>query len=569
MDNDDSNGRFIEILLVEDNPDDARRIELMLQSANELYRLHTASSTKSALQQLTTLKVQLMLLDLSLPDSKGVDAVRTLHIARPWVPIIILADQDDEPVVAEAAIAGGHDFLLKEDLTATNLSRVLRYALERRFNEKQLRASQALYQRQSRELNLLNRIISFASASSQELEILRDTCWELAQFYDTIRTLVLLHNFEDSIATVRAEYFQPGMQPVLQQQINLEVESSLTAASLNSHTLILPTIPSSLAQLLTVPNSCKALIQPLVLEGKKIGYFVLCFPSTHAFAASDGQLVATVAEEVGLAMEKMRLHGRLQAYANELEERVQKRTQDLAEANEQLQSLDKLKSKFVSDVSHELRNPITNLTLYLELLEFAPPQKQAKYFATLRTQVRRLSSLVEEILTLSRLENSGFHHLYQPVDLNYLVQQAVNAHTPRAQSKQLKLNFAPTIPLPRVWGEPNQITQIVTNLLDNALNYTGQGVINITTDLQASDENPTVVLGVADSGRGIPEEDLPHIFERFYRGAQVDRDAIVGTGLGLGIVSEIVALHNGRIEVSSTPNQGSHFTVTLPVATDT
>jgi signal transduction histidine kinase len=335
---------------------------------------------------------------------------------------------------------------------------------------------------------------------------------------------------------------------------------------LTQQTLICPRLSADLKLFLTSPEESKAIIHPLTLEGENIGFFVLNLPSTYELAVSDVRLLAMVAEEVELALTKIRLHGRLQAYANKLEDRVQERTQALAEANEQLKSLDKLKSKFVSDVSHELRNPITNLTLYLELLEFAKPEKQPKYFSILRNQVRRLTSLVEEILTLSRLENQSYQHLYQPIDFNYLIQQVIVAHKPRAQNNQIKLFFQPTIPLPPVWGELNQITQIVTNLLDNALNYTAEGTITVTTDLLENDSETEIVLNVSDSGIGIPEEDLPYIFDRFYRGSQINRDNNMGTGLGLGIVNEIVALHNGRISVSSTPNQGSTFTVILPAA---
>ena len=140
------------------------------------------------------------------------------------------------------------------------------------------------------------------------------------------------------------------------------------------------------------------------------------------------------------------------------------------------------------------------------------------------------------------------------------------AHKPRAQNNKIKLHFEPTTPLPPVWGEPNQITQIVTNLLDNALNYTSEGTITVATELQKNGSETEILLQVSDSGIGIPEEDLPHIFDRFYRGSQINRDKTMGSGLGLGIVNEIVSLHNGRITVSSIPNQGSTFTVFLPAA---
>ena len=563
---DGPNGRNVDILLVEDNPGDVRRIELMLNSLEDTYRLHTASSVKSAHQTLSNQPVQIILLDLTLPDSDGLQTIRTMHATYPRVPIVVLTGLNDKQVAADAAAAGAHDYLVKHDLDPANLWRVLRYTLERCLHEEQLRASQRAYQRQARELNLLNRIISAASASNDEQSILDVTCFELAQFYNALRVLILVRHHQDSLVTVQAEHHHPDMPPRKHNQLNLDVEVHFSAVLLTQQTLICPQLSTNLKLFLTSPEDSKAIIHPLTLEEENIGFIVLNLPSAYELAVSDVRLIAMVAEEVELALTKIRLHGRLQAYANELEDRVQERTQALAAANEQLKSLDILKSKFVSDVSHELRNPITNLTLYLELLEFAKPEKQPKYFSILRNQVRRLSSLVEEILTLSRLESQTHHHLFQPIDFNYLIQQVIVAHKPRAQNKQVKLHFAPTTPLPPIWGEPNQITQIVTNLLDNALNYSAEGIITVTTELQQSEANGEIILTVSDSGMGIAKEDLPYIFDRFYRGSHIDRDKMVGTGLGLSIVNEIVALHNGRISVSSSPNQGSTFTVALPVA---
>ena len=109
------NGRNVDILLVEDNPGDIRRIALMLDMLQDTYRLHTASSVKSAHQTLSNQPVQIILLDLSLPDSDGLQTIRTMHATYPWVPIVVLTGLDDEQAVADAATAGAHDYLVKHD----------------------------------------------------------------------------------------------------------------------------------------------------------------------------------------------------------------------------------------------------------------------------------------------------------------------------------------------------------------------------------------------------------------------------------------------------------------------
>jgi signal transduction histidine kinase len=247
----------------------------------------------------------------------------------------------------------------------------------------------------------------------------------------------------------------------------------------------------------------------------------------------------------------------------DLERRVVERTRELAAANVRLTELDQLKSKFVSDVSHELRTPIANLKLYIDLLERGKPDKQVQYIQVLHQQVRRVAALVDDILDLSRLERRKEQGvIYRAVALNELVEQVVVAHQPRAEADGLLLTFEPASWLPPVRADANQLAQVVTNLIANALSYTSAGTVRIRTYA----EYDQVCLCVADSGSGIAPDDLPHVFERFYRGRHVLKNDVPGTGLGLAIVREIVDLHEGRIEVDSQPGRGTTFRVWLPMA---
>jgi signal transduction histidine kinase len=125
----------------------------------------------------------------------------------------------------------------------------------------------------------------------------------------------------------------------------------------------------------------------------------------------------------------------------------------------------------------------------------------------------------------------------------------------------LSLTFVSQADLPPAYGDANQLTQVVTNLLANALNYTQQGTIEVSTLLR----DQQIGLQISDTGRGIAAEDLPHVFERFYRGRHTHHADVPGTGLGLAIVKEIVELHRGQIEIASQLDRGTTFTVWLPV----
>jgi signal transduction histidine kinase len=235
---------------------------------------------------------------------------------------------------------------------------------------------------------------------------------------------------------------------------------------------------------------------------------------------------------------------------------------ELLSANMRLRQLDHLKSKFVSDVSHELRTPITNLGVYIYLLENSASEQHQERLDVLKDQVRRLRILVEDILSLSRLEAEKGSIKFQPVNLNHIVSATITSTLPRGEDNQVQLTFEPDHQLPTVDAEPTQMHQVAVNLIVNALNYTSAGYVKVSTGHDT--DRQQIWLRVEDSGMGIDAEDREHIFDRFYRGKRASQSDIPGTGLGLGIVKEIVDIHRGRIDLNTEVNKGTTFTVYLP-----
>jgi PAS domain S-box-containing protein len=302
---------------------------------------------------------------------------------------------------------------------------------------------------------------------------------------------------------------------------------------------------------------------PLLFGDHLIGMLALDNQEVSFYTEEHAHLALGFAAQAAIAIENAELVNQLRAHATTLEQRVAERTYKLAEANEQLKELDQLKSKFVSDVSHELRTPVTNLSMYLDLLERGKPERHAQYINILKEQTGRLKQLIESILDLSRLELAKDTKVaFGAVDLNEVVAQVVTIHLPQAKAASLRFTFEPDAGLSPIQGERNQLIQVVTNLVINALNYTAAGNIQVSTYLDFDQ----VCLQVKDTGIGIEPEDLPHLFERFYRGQHASQSTIPGSGLGLGIVKEIVDLHKGKIEVQSEVGAGTIFRVRLPVA---
>ncbi len=300
---------------------------------------------------------------------------------------------------------------------------------------------------------------------------------------------------------------------------------------------------------------------PILINGQIVVIFALSKRQPRYFGQEHVELLQAFAAQASLALENARLYEELRAHAAMLEDRVAERTRALAEANERLTELDRLKSKFISDISHELRTPITNVNIYIDLLERGKPEKHGRYYQILRQETLRLTHLIESIFDESRQTSHLRQAEYRLVDLNQIVREVVGAHEDRIRTRQLDLELTLDPQLPPILGEHTHLTRVVTNLLVNAINYTPEGVISVQT-LQ---NGRHISLRVADTGMGIVPEDIPHLFDRFYRGQNASQSTIPGIGLGLGVVKEIVSLHHGEVQVQPRETGGTVFEVRLPI----
>jgi PAS domain S-box-containing protein len=227
--------------------------------------------------------------------------------------------------------------------------------------------------------------------------------------------------------------------------------------------------------------------------------------------------------------------------------------------------LDRMKTQFVSDVSHELRTPLTSLSLYLDLLTTEEdPERRHRFQATLRRETNRLTQLIEDLLTISRLESNRVSINILPIDVNQLVKDLALDRSPIAAQRNISLKCSTQADIPLTKADTRMLTQVISNLLTNAINYTPpEGQVNLQTGCQEDENGQWVFIAVEDTGVGILPEELPHIFERFYRGSASRQTNAPGTGLGLAISKEILDRMNGRITVQTEPGKGSTFTVWL------
>jgi signal transduction histidine kinase len=307
---------------------------------------------------------------------------------------------------------------------------------------------------------------------------------------------------------------------------------------------------------------------PIAIDGVTIGVLNVETSDPDQLDDDAFELLTLLGDQVSIALQNASLFEAAQLNVENLEARVRERTAQLEAVLEQAVAAERVKAQFVADVSHELRTPLTNIGLYLELLELSEDARRTEYMATLRRETERLGRLIEQLLAMSHLDTGQVQLRPQPTNLNSLLQVLIGDRSRMIARRGLHLELHPEPDLPDVQVDPQYIMQVLTNLLSNATNYTPQGGrISLETATQELEGEPWVTFTVRDTGPGIPEDEVEHIFDRFYRGSHARTSGVSGTGLGLPISKEIVERHGGRISLETQQGQGATFTVWLPLIT--
>jgi len=230
----------------------------------------------------------------------------------------------------------------------------------------------------------------------------------------------------------------------------------------------------------------------------------------------------------------------------------------------ELRRLESMRRDFVANVSHELKTPLTAIRGFAETLVSAdvPPEDVEKYLSVILRHAERLSNLIEDLLELSRIESRKQPLRVGPVDVARVAASIMAGMEPQLRARDLDVELVPG-DAPAALADRGAVEQILTNLLDNAAKYTNPGG---HVEVRVGSEGHAVRIDVRDDGVGIPKQDLPRIFERFYRVEKARSRDLGGTGLGLAIVKHLVQAMDGEIHVASEVGRGSTFTILLPEA---
>ncbi|MEO1592048.1 MAG: ATP-binding protein, partial [Cyanobacteria bacterium J06632_22] len=232
-----------------------------------------------------------------------------------------------------------------------------------------------------------------------------------------------------------------------------------------------------------------------------------------------------------------------------------------------LETVEQRRRDLVSDLTHELRTPLTIVRGYLEGLSDGTVPNTPEMYGRLIRETTRLQRLVDDLQELSKLEASHLPIQIQTIELAPLLQQVVHRFAGQiSETRALKLELSLPETLPSVAADPARVEQVLVNLLSNALRYTAAGKIRVTAQPQPSKAPTHLWVQVTDTGMGIAPEDLPRVFERFWRADPSRNRNSGGTGIGLAICKRLVELQGGHIQVDSALGQGSTFSFSLPLA---
>ena len=352
--------------------------------------------------------------------------------------------------------------------------------------------------------------------------------------------------------------FLPGLDwAVVVEQPLGEAYERLYASLLRTSTLVLLGLGMALLAAAYVARRVVRPLHTLQRGVERIGKGDLNF----RLQIATGDEIQTLAEEFNKMAAALR-----DAYAN-LEEKVRERTQELMVANERLKELDKMKSLFLSNVSHELKTPLTAIGGLVDNLidGLTGPLngKQTRYMTGIKDSTERLARLIRDLLDLSVIETGKSELKPARFSLSRLIHEVVETLKPLAVEKGISVEIARTNGDATAWADRDKITQVLTNLIVNAVKFSPAGG-SLKLSMTAANDRGLLEVSVSDTGPGIPPTEVERIFHEFYQISQPGREKTMGVGLGLAISKKLVEMHGGKIRVESVPGEGSTFFFTLP-----
>lgn len=501
------------VLVVEDNTTDSAIVQRYLRRDSETPEVHIATRLSDALAIAQSTPLDVILLDMSLPDAQGVDAVRRMRTAAPRVPIVILSGLEDESVATQAMQAGAQDYLIKGHVDGVSLRRALRYAIERQ--------------------QLLDRIAQSEARLQEENVILRRLTDAAGRVFATLDVRAVV-----GLLAAEARRLWGGSVTLYALRSNGDLVCAETTGERRKPDRFLLDAFGSRKPVLSDDRSRLAF--PIPGTSGRNEWILDIAASDRLFGENDVFALELLRQYIGIAIQNVALFGELQSQRASV---IQ---------------LNQLKDDLIAVLAHDFKGPLTTIIGFTELLEQHAVEGEDAESAlrTIRQSAMRLADLANDTLALSRVEQGELNLATDPVHVPEIVNEAVESLLPQ---RQIKVTMRAHDPVVR--GDPARLRQVFENIIGNAIKYSPEGT---PVDVRVTETDRTVRIAVHDEGIGIPSDEMKFLFERFTRASNAKRSKIKGTGLGLYLAKTLVERHGGNIQVQSKLGEGSTFTIVLP-----
>ena len=550
------------ILVVDDRDDSLQFLTEYILQPNG-YQYLTAKDGALGLQYALSEHPDLMIMDLKMPRMTGLEVLAALRERSVEIPVILMTFHGSEETAVQAFRLGARDYIIKPYETTEMLQAIDRALTEVRLRRERDQLTDGLVkanrqlERRVKELNILYNVSKSVTALLDTEELLLRIVQAGLYVTGAEEGSLLLIDRKTGDLYMRAarglgEKFARGFRVKVQDTIAGQVvrtgEPYWTAGNEQNVKVKTNYLVKSLAYI------------PLKVHSKVIGVLLVDNKiSNTPFTESDIYLLSALADYAAIAIDKARLYGTVTSFNKQLERRVEERTAELRAAQQQLVQAEKLASigQLAAGVAHEINNPIGVILGFAQILVKRTPDTDPIYkpLATIEREGLRCKQIVQDLLDFARQNKP----VLSRVNINDVIDAASDLmpHHANSEKVQVTKTYAPELPL--VLADENQLQQVFLNILLNAYQAMPEGGQLRIASRAVGDEVQAVF---ADSGAGIPGENLKRIFDPFFTTKEVGE----GTGLGLSISYGIVEQHGGTIEVESEVGVGATFVIRLPVA---
>jgi signal transduction histidine kinase/CheY-like chemotaxis protein len=545
------------ILVVDDDTLDRRAVQRSLKSAGMPLVIVEADDSATALQILEQTPIDCIFLDYQLPGADGLAVLRAIRERGLLTPVVMLTGQGDEQLAVALMKAGATDYLAKSAMSPERLAQTLRYAIRVRRAEAQTAEAQQALQRAVEEQRFLAEasrlLVSSLDYTTTLVNLAQLAVPTLADYciVDIVAT-------NGSIERLAAAHHDPAKQELLydlprRYPMPADAQGGYRKVIRTGESELIRDVDDDFLELIASDPEHRKLLRaiglrsticvPLTARGRVLGALTLSTSeSGHVYRLSELALAEDLGYRVGVAIDNARLYHEAQNAVH-------------------------VRDQFLSIASHELKTPLTALLGNAQLLQrrairedsFSARDQRALH--VIADQAARLNKMITALLDISRIEMGQLSIARARMDLSALARRVVAEIQPTLERHTIEYGDlgAP------LWvdGDELRLEQVLHNLIGNAVKYSPAGGV-VTVRVEQRESSACAVI--EDEGIGIPANAVPLLFTRFYRADNVDAQNISGMGIGLFVVKEIITLHGGTVEVASQENQGSTFTICLPLA---